>query len=62
MADVQVLELALRLRNGEQIQQGLRRVLRWRNLVTGIQHRNAAEARSPGAAPAGDDASPIAPA
>ena len=38
--DIQVLELALRLLNGEQIQQGLRRVLV--GTVTGVQHRNAA--------------------
>ena len=38
--DVQVLKRALRLLNGEQIQQGLRRVLV--GTVTGVQHRNAA--------------------
>lgn len=38
--DVQVLKRALRLLNGEQIQQGLRWVLV--GTVTGVQHRDAA--------------------
>lgn len=38
--DVQVLKRALRLLNGEQIQQGLRRMLV--SAVTGVQYRNAA--------------------
>ena len=38
--DIQVLKLALRLLNGEQIQQRLRWVLV--GTVTGVQHRNAA--------------------
>ena len=39
-SDVQVFKRALRLLNGEQVQQGLRRMLV--GAVTGVQHRNAA--------------------